>query len=86
MEHHEHPGGIPCDQVLDFICEQFGEDDDSERCRSVKAHLAQCPDCSSYCNSIDKMIGLYRAASPEFPPHARGVLLHTLGIPPEKEV
>jgi hypothetical protein len=30
------------------------------------------------------MIGLYRAASPEFPPHARGMLLHTLGIPPKE--
>ena len=80
MEKTDTPGGIACDQVLDFICEQFGEDDDSERCRAVKAHLAQCPDCSSYCNSVDKMIGLYRAASPTFPAEAKTLLLGTLGI------
>ena len=85
MEPRDHPGGIACDQVLDFICEQFGEDDDSARCLAVKAHLALCPDCTTYCNSIDKMIGLYRAASPEFPEHARGVLLHALGIPSSSE-
>lgn len=73
---------MPCRDVLDFICTQFGEDDDSERCRSVREHLARCPDCSSYCDSLEKMIGLYRAASPEFPAQVRDTLLAQLGIPP----
>ena len=76
---HDEPR-IACGQVLDFICEQFGEDDDSERCRAVKKHLENCPDCSSYCDSMEKMIGLYRAAAPTFPEHAKIELLHTLGI------
>jgi hypothetical protein len=73
---------ISCQDVLDFICAQFGEDDDSERCRAVRTHLSRCPDCSSYCDSLEKMIGLYRAAAPSFPDTARTHLLEQLGIPP----
>ena len=77
----EHtPGKISCSDVLNFICEQFGEDDDSERCRQVKRHLAECPDCGKYCASMESMIGLYRASSPEFPEHAKRLLLTALGI------
>ena len=76
---------ISCQDVLDFICAQFGEDDDSERCRSVRAHLARCPDCTSYCDSLEKMIGLYRAVSPSFSDTARTHLLEQLGIPPAAE-
>ena len=71
---------VTCRNVLDFICEQFGEDDDSERCRAVKRHLEHCPDCTTYCDSMEKMIGLYRAAAPTFPEHARQLLLSSLGI------
>jgi hypothetical protein len=72
--------GISCEEVLQYICEQFGEDDDSERCMEVKRHLDQCPDCTHYCNSLETMIGLYRAASPEFSQEAKKVLLHSLGL------
>jgi hypothetical protein len=71
---------ISCEDVLTFICEQFGEEDDSDRCRAVKEHLDHCPDCGKYCTSMESMIGLYRAASPEFPDHAKRILLNALGI------
>lgn len=71
---------ISCSDVLQYICEQFGEDDGSERCMQVKRHLENCPDCNHYCNSLETMIGLYRAASPEFSKEARQVLLHSLGL------
>ena len=71
---------ISCTDVLHFICEQFGEDDDSARCLEVKRHLENCPDCTHYCNSLETMIGLYRAASPEFSSDAKQVLLHSLGL------
>jgi hypothetical protein len=78
----EHtPRNISCNEVLNFICEQFGEeDDDSERCRQVKQHLADCPDCGKYCTSMESMIGLYRVSSPEFPEHAKQILLNALGV------
>jgi hypothetical protein len=69
-----------CQEVISYICGHFGEDENSERCREMKKHLESCPDCSTYCDSMDKMIGLYRAASPCFPEHARNSLLASLGI------
>lgn len=69
-----------CEDVMNYICAQFGEDEDSARCLALKEHLAHCPDCSNYCDSIEKMIGLYRSTSPRFSPHARRVLLESLGI------
>lgn len=69
-----------CEDVMSYICTQFGEDEDSARCNALKEHLSHCPDCSSYCDSIEKMIGLYRSTSPQFSEHARRVLLASLGI------
>ncbi|MFZ1731071.1 MAG: zf-HC2 domain-containing protein [Bacteroidota bacterium] len=73
-----------CEEVMDYICAQFGDDEDSARCRELQQHLANCPDCSTYCDSIEKMIGLYRATSPCFSEEARRILLESLGIS-EKE-
>ncbi len=73
---------ITCADVVNFICEQFGEDDASERCRLIREHIQSCPDCSEYCNSMDKMIALYRAASPDFPPEVREHLFKSLGMRP----
>jgi hypothetical protein len=70
-----------CQEVMDYICAQFGEDENSARCRELKEHLDKCPDCSTYCDSIEKMIGLYRATSPCFSEEARRILLESLGIP-----
>lgn len=69
-----------CEQVLEYICTQFGDDPDSERCRTVRRHLDHCPDCARYCDSIEKLIGLYRASSPLFPDAARSQLLSALGM------
>lgn len=75
-----HESQVSCADVLRFICEQFGDEDDSDRCKEVKKHLENCPDCTHYCNSLETMIGLYRVASPQFSPDAKQILLHTLGL------
>lgn len=71
---------VTCEDVVTYICRQFGEDDSSERCRIVRAHMDKCPDCGAYCDSMDKLIAVYRAASPSFTSEARAELLRTLGI------
>jgi hypothetical protein len=69
-----------CVKVLDYICTQFGDDQDSERCKVVRRHLDGCPDCARYCGSIEAMIGMYRAASPQLSREAREHILSVLGI------
>jgi hypothetical protein len=71
---------ISCEDVQQFICTHFGEEESSERCQEVREHLEKCTECTDYCDSIDKMIALYRAASPHFPEHAKRELLEALGI------
>ncbi len=71
---------IDCEDVQKFICMHFGEDVSSDRCRAVRDHLAHCANCTQYCDSIDAMIALYRAASPTFPEAAKTELLQALGI------
>jgi hypothetical protein len=76
---------VTCKDVLHYICEQFGDDDGSDRCLEVKRHLENCPDCTHYCDSLETMIGLYRAASPEFSSEAKSVLLNSLGLDPSSD-
>lgn len=73
-----------CEEVMDFLCAQFGEDEDSDRCRAVKAHLAHCTDCAQYCDSLEKMVGLYRASAPDFPENVRNQLLQAIGVKKEE--
>ncbi|MAT38087.1 MAG: hypothetical protein CL946_00630 [Ectothiorhodospiraceae bacterium] len=78
---------VSCKDVLDYICEQFGDEEDSERCQEVKRHLDKCSNCSTYCNSLETMIGLYRVAAPDFSEDAKDFLLQSIGLkdPPKSE-
>ena len=42
------------------ICEKIDLDLGSPTCRKLKEHLAQCPDCAAYYDSLKKTIVLYR--------------------------
>jgi hypothetical protein len=55
---------MKCGDVYLHICDNLDEDIHSERCRQIKQHLAECPNCSAYLTSLKKTIGLYRALPP----------------------
>ncbi|MCL5268891.1 MAG: hypothetical protein M1469_12455 [Bacteroidetes bacterium] len=42
------------------ICEKIDLDLESPTCKKLKEHLAQCPDCAAYYDSLKKTIVLYR--------------------------
>jgi hypothetical protein len=69
-----------CEQAMNLICEQFGDEDSSERCVELKKHIASCSDCSKYCDSIGRMIEFYRETSPQLSDEARTAILDSLGI------
>jgi anti-sigma factor RsiW len=52
---------MKCDKVYLHICDHLDEDINSSRCRQIKQHLAECPNCSAYLDSLKKTITLYRA-------------------------
>lgn len=42
------------------ICEKVDRDIASPTCKKLREHLAKCPDCAAYYDSLKKTIFLYR--------------------------
>jgi len=43
------------------ICEYLGCDLDSEPCKQIQDHLAECPSCEVYVDKVKKTVNLYKA-------------------------
>ena len=68
-----------CRQVYQHICDHLDEDLSSARCRRIREHLEDCPDCQAYLDSLKKTIVLYRSAPvPEVPPVVHRALAKAL--------
>ena len=52
---------MKCEKVYLHICDHLDEDINSARCQQIRQHLAECPNCSAYLDSLKKTIKLYRA-------------------------
>ena len=50
---------IQCPDVLQHICEELDTRLTSAQCREIKRHLAKCPNCTAYLDSLKKTISLY---------------------------
>ena len=51
---------MDCIKNIEEICSQLGEDLDSEKCKEIKAHLNDCPDCCAYVDTITKTVKIYK--------------------------
>ncbi|HPN37433.1 MAG TPA: hypothetical protein PL041_03455 [Melioribacteraceae bacterium] len=49
-----------CSDVINHICENLGEDNNSPNCIALKEHLNNCPNCQSYLKSLKLTINLYK--------------------------
>ncbi len=49
-----------CVQALRFICDNLDADVNSPRCIEIRRHLAECPNCTAYLDSLKKTVALYR--------------------------
>jgi predicted anti-sigma-YlaC factor YlaD len=61
---------MQCKDAYKFICDNLDQEVDSPECIEIRRHLEECPDCSSYLDSLKKTITLYRSEP------------HTAGMPP----
>lgn len=50
-----------CPDVLDHICEELDSKLTTAQCREIKRHLAKCPNCTAYLDSLKKTVKLYRS-------------------------
>ena len=48
-------------EEMQLICQQFGEDIDSEICEEVKKSLENCPECRIHFDSIKKVVNIYKS-------------------------
>jgi predicted anti-sigma-YlaC factor YlaD len=71
---------ITCKVVMDHICENLGEDLNSEKCIAIKKHLDSCEDCKNYFSSVERTIKFYREYNIEIPNEAHERLLNVLGL------
>ncbi len=54
---------VKCRVVFKYICDNLDERLDSPQCREIRGHLARCPNCLAYLDSLKKTIELYRGYS-----------------------
>ena len=71
---------VTCKIVMDHICENLGEDLNSEKCIAIKNHLDECKDCKNYFNSVEQTIEFYRKYNINLPGEAHERLLNALGL------
>lgn len=72
---------IDCLEVSKHVCGDLDEHIDSKECRAIKKHLASCPNCSAYLDSLKKTVLIYQhIPNPRFPHRSRKKLFATLKI------
>ena len=72
---------VCCSDVLNHICEELDTKLTSAKCRELKRHLEQCPNCTAYLDSLRKTIMLYSSTpNPRLPQKARKKLFAALKL------
>jgi anti-sigma factor RsiW len=72
---------MKCGDVYLHICDHLDEDLASPRCRQIKRHLDECPNCRAYLDSLKKTIVLYRALpEPSVPAETHRELFRTIAL------
>jgi predicted anti-sigma-YlaC factor YlaD len=59
-----------CRQAYRFICDHLDERIASPRCRAIRKHIACCPRCREYLESVKTTVRLYQTAPGPKLPHA----------------
>ena len=49
-----------CDEILNKICDELGEDINSDMCAEIRAHLKECSECREQVTSVRQTVDLFR--------------------------
>jgi len=72
---------IRCSDVAKHICDNLDSELDQKKCREIKHHIKDCPNCYAYLDSMKKTIHLYRIeGSPSVPKRLRSELFAVLNL------
>jgi anti-sigma factor RsiW len=70
---------MDCAKAYRYICDNLDEKIDSPRCRRIRQHLDECPDCRAYLASIKTTVALFQAApQPRIPAGTHRRLMRVL--------
>lgn len=69
---------MPCPDKIELICRDLGEDIDSPLCQELRKHLADCPGCRAYVDTLKKTVYLYRQLPREQAPEQAIEKLHRI--------
>lgn len=72
---------IRCSEVASYVCENLTEGINSPRCRALKKHLAECPNCTAYLDSLRKTVHLFKTVGdPRLPGNVRKHLHSVINV------
>jgi anti-sigma factor (TIGR02949 family) len=63
---HKHSGS--CKEVFAMLSEYLDRELNAEACQEIEAHLADCPPCIEFLNSLKRTVGLCKGCQPAGPP------------------
>jgi len=69
---------IKCKQMASYLCENLTDGLASARCRALKKHLAHCPNCTAYLDSLRKTVYLYKTYPDPLVPWKTRKKLHSI--------
>jgi len=61
---------MKCDEFLQRLCDELGENLESDTCADIKAHLDECADCREQINSMRNTVDLFRCIEDKNVPRA----------------
>jgi len=69
-----------CKEVMRYICDNLGEDLDSQKCVAIKEHLDNCGSCQKYFKTVDLTIQLYQKYEVKVTDKTHKNLMEFLGL------
>lgn len=82
---HLHIHSLSCAEIYTHLCDNLDSKLDSESCRRIKAHIAECKNCTALLDSLKKTVYLYRKyPAPKLPASVKKELFAVLHVEKEK--
>jgi hypothetical protein len=69
-----------CKDVMSHICDNLGEEMNSQKCINIKAHLESCTNCQHYFKSVETTIEFYKKYNVNISDDAHNRLISILGL------
>lgn len=81
-----HTHLLSCADIYTHLCDNLDSKLDSEACRKIKAHIAECENCTALLDSMKKTVFLYRKyPTPKLSEKAKAELFAVVHLDKEKK-